>query len=79
VSSERGAAGWLGAVVILLIRAYQLLISPLIGPACRFEPSCSHYTVVAIRKHGAMRGIWLGVRRLTRCHPYHAGGFDPVP
>ncbi len=62
-----------------LIRVYQLGVSPLLGPRCRFFPSCSHYTAEAICKHGGARGVWLGLRRLLRCHPFHPGGFDPVP
>ena len=66
-------------ILQVLIRTYQLLISPLIGPACRFEPSCSRYASEAIRLHGSRRGGWLAVRRLLRCHPLCEGGFDPVP
>jgi putative membrane protein insertion efficiency factor len=62
-----------------LIRAYQLILSPLLGPRCRFYPSCSYYTHSAIELHGAVRGTWLGMRRLLRCHPLNAGGYDPVP
>jgi putative membrane protein insertion efficiency factor len=62
-----------------LIRAYQLTLSPLLGPRCRFYPSCSHYTHSAIELHGAARGAWLGLRRLVRCHPLNEGGYDPVP
>ena len=61
------------------IRAYQLTLAPWLGPCCRFEPSCSHYMMEAIRTHGAPRGFWLGLRRIARCHPFHAGGWDPVP
>ncbi|MEW4570189.1 membrane protein insertion efficiency factor YidD [Tautonia sp. JC769] len=61
----------------LLIRAYQLLLSPLIGNACRFEPSCSRYMVGALRKYGLVRGLWKGTGRLLRCHPWHPGGYDP--
>lgn len=65
--------------LIGLIRGYQLLISPLVGPRCRYYPSCSQYTIEAVRVHGAARGSYLAGRRLLRCHPWHAGGFDPVP
>jgi len=62
-----------------LIRAYQLTLSPLLPASCRFHPSCSQYTLEAVRKYGAARGGWLGIRRLVRCHPWNPGGFDPVP
>jgi putative membrane protein insertion efficiency factor len=61
------------------IRGYQLVVSPLLPPSCRFNPSCSQYALEAIRRHGAVRGCWLAARRLARCHPFHPGGFDPVP
>jgi putative membrane protein insertion efficiency factor len=60
------------------LRLYQLTLSPWLGPACRFEPSCSHYAIAAIRRHGPMRGGWQALRRLARCHPFHSGGYDPV-
>jgi putative membrane protein insertion efficiency factor len=66
-------------ILIRLIRAYQLIISPLLGPSCRFEPTCSHYMLVAISRFGIIRGTWLGLRRLSHCHPWHGGGTDPVP
>jgi putative membrane protein insertion efficiency factor len=61
------------------LRAYQLAISPLLGAHCRFEPSCSSYAREAIARHGAVSGLALGARRIARCHPFHPGGFDPVP
>jgi putative membrane protein insertion efficiency factor len=61
------------------VRAYQLLVSPLLGPTCRYYPSCSAYAVEALRTHGAARGSWLAVRRLLRCHPWSPGGVDHVP
>jgi putative membrane protein insertion efficiency factor len=66
-------------VLKYLIRGYQLAISPLLGPRCRFYPSCSHYAIEAIETHGTTRGVWLTVKRISRCHPWHEGGFDPVP
>ena len=62
-----------------LIRGYQLLLSPILPAACRFQPTCSAYAIEAIGRHGAARGGWLAVRRVARCHPWHDGGFDPVP
>lgn len=62
-----------------LIRAYQLVLSPLIGPACRFAPSCSEFAREALERHGPWRGSLLALRRLGRCHPFHPGGYDPVP
>ena len=66
-------------LLILTIRAYQLLLSPWLGNNCRFYPSCSQYAVEAIDRHGPLKGVWLALRRLLRCHPWHAGGVDPVP
>ena len=66
-------------LLILLIRVYQVVVSPLIPSACRFYPSCSAYTVEALHKHSLGRGLWLGLRRLLKCHPFHPGGFDPIP
>ena len=62
-----------------VIRLYQLTLSRLIGGACRFEPTCSRYTATCIERFGAARGSWLGIKRISRCHPFHAGGFDPPP
>jgi putative membrane protein insertion efficiency factor len=66
-------------VVLLLLRAYKILISPLFAGACRFTPSCSDYTAEAVARHGVLRGGWLGIVRLARCHPFGGHGFDPVP
>ncbi|MDR3490408.1 MAG: membrane protein insertion efficiency factor YidD [Gammaproteobacteria bacterium] len=63
----------------LIIQAYQYAVSPLLGNCCRFYPSCSAYTVEAIQVHGCLHGSYLGMRRIIRCHPWHQGGFDPVP
>ena len=66
-------------LLALLIRGYQRLLSPLLPPSCRFYPSCSQYALEALNRHGALKGSWLAARRLARCHPFNAGGFDPVP
>jgi putative membrane protein insertion efficiency factor len=66
-------------VAVWLLRAYQIVLSPWLGPACRFEPSCSSYAIEAVRRHGVVRGGWLGIRRLSRCHPLGDHGYDPVP
>ncbi|MDH4225699.1 MAG: membrane protein insertion efficiency factor YidD [Deltaproteobacteria bacterium] len=66
-------------LLIGLVRLYQMLISPLLPPTCRFYPSCSHYAVEALSVHGAVKGGWLTLRRLGKCHPFHPGGVDPVP
>ena len=62
-----------------LIRGYQLVISPVLGPSCRYLPSCSDYAAEAIERHGALAGTWLALRRLARCHPWGGSGYDPVP
>lgn len=66
-------------VLILPIRFYQKCISPLTPPTCRFTPTCSQYAVEALRKHGPLKGLWLAVRRIFRCHPWGGSGYDPVP
>lgn len=76
-------AGWLQVpftwLFLAVIRLYQIAISPGLPSSCRFAPSCSRYTLEAIQRYGALKGGWLGARRLARCHPWHPGGFDPVP
>jgi hypothetical protein len=71
--------GTMDKILIGLVRGYQLLLSPLVGHNCRFQPTCSHYMIEAIQRFGVMRGTWLGIRRISRCHPWHEGGIDPVP
>ena len=66
-------------VLLLLIEGYRLALSPLLGASCRFYPTCSAYAAEAIEKHGALRGAWLAIRRISKCHPWHPGGVDPVP
>jgi putative membrane protein insertion efficiency factor len=67
------------AALLFLIRLYQMTLSRLIGPSCRFEPSCSRYTATCIERFGALRGSWMGIKRIARCHPFHPGGYDPPP
>ena len=64
-------------LLIGLVRLYQWTLSPLLGPVCRFQPSCSQYFIEAVRKYGAVRGAWRGILRIGRCHPWHPGGYDP--
>jgi uncharacterized protein len=66
-------------ILLLLLRGYKRFLSPLLPPMCRFEPTCSIYMMQAIEKYGALRGTWLGIRRLSRCHVFNPGGWDPVP
>jgi putative membrane protein insertion efficiency factor len=65
--------------LLLLVRGYQNLISPMLPPSCRFCPSCSHYAYEAISKYGAFKGMWLSIKRVGRCNPWNPGGYDPVP
>lgn len=67
------------SLLVGLLRAYRFAISPLYGPVCRYHPSCSAYALEAVERHGAARGGWLAVKRVGRCHPWAAGGYDPVP
>jgi hypothetical protein len=67
------------AALLALIRGYQYAVRPMLGANCRFAPSCSDYARDAIERHGALKGGWLALRRVLRCHPYHPGGYDPVP
>ncbi|WP_303328538.1 membrane protein insertion efficiency factor YidD [uncultured Muribaculum sp.] len=69
----------LSSLLILPIRLYQTAISPLLPPSCRFVPTCSQYAIEALRRHGPIRGTWLAVKRILRCHPWNPGGYDPVP
>jgi len=66
-------------LLVLFVRIYRYTLRPLLGAHCRFYPSCSEYACDAIERHGAARGSWIALRRLSRCHPYHPGGYDPVP
>lgn len=72
-------AGVCARAVVAALRLYKLAISPWLPAACRFHPTCSEYMSEAVRRHGVLRGLWLGVKRLLRCHPFNPGGFDPVP
>jgi len=76
---RQNRAGVLSLTLLAAVRAYQLLVSPLLPPACRFLPSCSEYAADAVRQHGAFRGIGLALHRLARCHPWGGSGYDPVP
>lgn len=69
----------LAAPLILLVRTYQWFVSPLLGAPCRFQPTCSHYAVEALQRHGPLKGTWLAARRIARCHPWGGHGYDPVP
>ncbi len=73
-----GFAG-ISSVMLTLVWVYRAAVSPFLGPCCRYEPSCSVYAAEAISRYGTARGLWMGLRRVLRCHPFHAGGWDPVP
>ena len=66
-------------LIVALIQAYRYALSPLVGPSCRFHPSCSQYALEAVLRHGSLRGVWLAFKRVLRCNPWHCGGHDPVP
>ena len=66
-------------ILMLLLRGYQRLISPMFPPSCRFTPSCSQYSYEAIAKHGIVKGLWLSIKRVGRCNPWNPGGYDPIP
>ena len=66
-------------IVVIPIKAYQLILSPLFGPSCRFQPTCSTYAIEALKKHGVIQGLWLTIKRLVKCNPWGGQGFDPVP
>ncbi len=70
---------WTSHVGVALVRAYQLVLGPLVGGACRFHPTCSAYAIEALETHGGVRGTWLALRRVSRCHPLGSSGYDPVP
>ncbi|MDW8054800.1 MAG: membrane protein insertion efficiency factor YidD [Anaerolineae bacterium] len=77
--SVRTPPSLVARLLMLLVRIYQLTLSQALPPSCRFYPSCSEYTYQAIEKYGALKGSWLGLKRILRCHPFHPGGYDPVP
>jgi hypothetical protein len=76
---REGRPSAVARLLVVLLLGYRRCVSPLLGPRCRFYPSCSAYALEAVRVHGAVRGSWLAVARLSRCHPFHSGGLDPVP
>ena len=78
-TAENGSEGRVKLVLVLLVRGYQVALSPLLPASCRYYPTCSHYAIEALEKHGALRGGWLALKRIARCHPFRPGGFDPVP
>ena len=78
-SADKAVPTLAARLLIVPVTGYRRFISPLLPPVCRFYPSCSEYALEALRTHGAARGLWLAIRRLARCHPFNAGGYDPVP
>jgi len=82
VRNQRGASAnrqLMRTLLVLLVRGYQVTLGPLLPAACRYYPSCSAYAIEALERHGALRGSWLALRRIGRCHPFRPGGYDPVP
>ena len=77
--SQFPLTNWPRRMVVTILRVYQLVVSPWLGPACRFEPTCSRYALEAVLSRGAIRGSWLAARRVCRCHPLGGSGYDPVP
>jgi putative membrane protein insertion efficiency factor len=75
----RGLSSTPRTVLVLLVRMYQITLSPLLPASCRYFPSCSTYAIEALERHGALRGTWLAIRRVARCNPFRPGGYDPVP
>lgn len=75
----KASVKFLALPLIILIKIYQLLISPLFPSSCRYTPTCSHYTYEALKKYGLFKGSWLGIKRIARCHPWGGSGYDPVP
>jgi len=73
-----GLTAWPRLLIVGLVRGYRAFVSPFLPPACRFHPTCSQYMIEAVTKYGAIRGVFMGVRRLLRCHPFSPGGYDPV-
>ncbi|HEY1916833.1 MAG TPA: membrane protein insertion efficiency factor YidD [Streptosporangiaceae bacterium] len=79
MATGQAAPSAVARVLMLIVTGYRRVVSPLFLPRCRFAPSCSEYALQALAEHGAVRGGWLAVRRIVRCHPFHPGGYDPVP
>ncbi|MST70831.1 membrane protein insertion efficiency factor YidD [Mogibacterium kristiansenii] len=75
----KAISNFIKSILILMVRGYQLFISPLFPPACRFTPTCSTYFIQALEKYGPIKGSWLGIKRILRCHPGNPGGYDPLP
>ena len=79
MSGERKESGAVARVLMSMVRGYRRYISPLLPDSCIYSPTCSEYMLEALQKYGAARGFWLGFKRILRCHPFHKGGYDPVP